>query len=371
MKTAIVHDWLISLGGAERVLEEMLALFPSPVFTLLQNKEYAFSDKIRQAAVHCSFIQKLPLAQTHHCHYLPFYPRAIETFDLSAYDLILSSSHAVAKGVKAHARQLHLCYCHTPMRYAWDLEEQYLNSVGILKALIARQVFKSLRKWDVETAVQVDAFIANSHFVAERIWRLYGRRATVIYPPVATHLFRPEKIKDDFYFSVSRLVPYKRIDLIIEAFNQTPQRRLKIAGTGPLLEKLRKMAQPNIEFLGFQSDEKIREQMAAAKGFVFAAEEDFGIAPLEAQASGTPVIAYGRGGALETIIGGKTGLFFSEQTVSHLVAAIDEFEKIQWDPSLIRAHSEKFGVDRFQKELKQFVDQQWEVFCENCHSRGR
>jgi glycosyltransferase involved in cell wall biosynthesis len=371
MKTAIVHDWLMSLGGAERVLEEILGLFPSPLFTLCQNKEARFSDNIQQAATHHSFIQKLPFTQSHYRHYLSLYPRAIEGFDLENYDLIISSSHAVAKGVKTHENQLHVCYCHTPMRYIWDLEEQYLKAAGPLTAIIARQVFKTLRKWDVETSSRVDAFIANSQFVAERIHRLYGQEASVIYPPVATHLFSPQKEKDDFYLSVSRLVPYKRIDLLIDAFNQSPERRLKIVGTGPLLEELQKRARANIEFLGFQSDENVRKLLSDAKGFVFAAEEDFGIAPLEAQASGTPVIAYGRGGALETIVEGKTGIFFHEQTASHLLGALDVFEKTTWDYSVICSHAEKFGTDRFRKELKQFVNQHWEVFCEKRHSSRR
>ena len=371
MKTAIVHDWLMSLGGAERVLEEILALFPSPLFTLCQNKQSQFPPNIEQALIKHSLIQKLPFSKTQYRHYLPLYPFAVEQFDLSAYNLIISSSHAVAKGVKTNPDQLHLCYCHTPIRYVWDLEEEYLNSLNLFKSVVAKQVFKYLRKWDVSTTPRVNTFIANSHFVAERISRLYGREATVIYPPVATHLFQPEKIKDDFYLSVSRLVPYKKIDLIVETFNQSPHRKLKIVGTGPLLEKLQKKALSNTEFLGFQSDETIRKLLSQAKGFIFAAEDDFGIAPLEAQASGTPVIAYGRGGALETILPGKTGLFFLEQNSSHLLSALERFETIQWDHSFICAHAEKFNVQRFQKEFKQFVDQQWEVFDENRHSCRR
>lgn len=371
MKTALVHDWLISQGGAERVLEEMLELFPSPIFTLFQKRNKNLSEKISKAAVKSSFIQNLPLAETQYRNYLPLYPAAIERFDLQDYDLILSSSHAVAKGIKTHANQLHICYCHTPMRYAWDLEEQYLESVSFLKAMIARKILKKIREWDVKTVHRVDAFIANSHYVAERIRRLYQREAHVIYPPVATHLFHLKEEKDDFYLTVSRLVPYKRIDLLVEAFNGMPSKKLKIVGAGPESERLRAKAGKNIEFLGFQPDEKVRELLASARGFIFAAEEDFGIAPLEAQASGTPVIAYGKGGSLETVLPGITGLLFPEQTASSLVESLKEFEKIKWNGKLIRSHAEKFGTDRFKKELKQFVDQQWEQFCEIRYSSRR
>lgn len=371
MKTAVIHDWLMSQGGGERVLEEILDLYPSPVFTLLQSKKQSLSGNILKAKIKHSFIQYLPMAETQYRNYLPFYPLAIEQFDLKEYDLIISSSHAVAKGVKTHSNQLHVCYCHTPMRYAWDLEDQYLSSIGSMKAMVARQLLKHLRKWDLNTVSRVDAFIANSHYVAERIKRLYGREAIVIHPPVSTHLFFVKEQKEDFYLTVSRLVPYKRIDLMVEAFNLMPSKKLKIVGSGPDYEKLKEKAEGNIEFLGFQSDETVRELLASAKGFIFAAEEDFGIAPLEAQASGTPVIAYGKGGSLETICQGTTGLFFPEQTALSLMQALEEFEKISWNGKLIRSHSEKFGVDRFKKEFKQFVDQQWEGFCENRYTSRR
>jgi len=371
MKTAIVHDWLMGIGGAERVLEEILKLYPAPVFTLFQNTKNILSESIQNADVRHSFIQKMPFTQQFYRNYLPLYPLAIERFDLKEYDLIISSSHAVAKGIKTRRDQLHICYCHTPMRYAWDLEKQYLESVGTFKAMAARQVLKFLRKWDFDSVPRVDAFIANSKYVAQRIERLYNREAVVIYPPISTSLFSAKDSKEDFYLSVSRLVPYKRVDLIVEAFNQMPSKKIKIVGAGPELEKLRKKTQCNIEFLGFQPDEIVRELYASAKGFIFAAEEDFGIAPLEAQASGTPVIAYGQGGALETVIPETTGLFFYEQSVQSLITAVEEFEKISWNGKVIRSHSEKFGVDRFKKEFKQFIDQQWEGFCENRYTSRR
>lgn len=371
MKVAIVHDWLMSQGGAERVLEEILKLYPGPVFTLFQNEDNSLSGPIQEARVKHSFIQKMPFARTQYRNYLPLFPMAIEKFDLKEFNLIISSSHAVAKGVKTHDRQLHICYCHTPMRYAWDLEEPYLESVGVVKGTIARQVLKFLRKWDLNTVSRVDHFIANSKFVAERIERIYGRESTVIYPPVATHEFTPGKEKEDFFLTVSRLVSYKRVDLIVEAFNQMPTKRIKIVGDGPELSKLRGMARNNIEFLEFQSQDELKKLFSYAKGFVFAAEEDFGIAPVEAQSAGTPVIAFGKGGARETVIDGKTGLFFLEQTAASLVTALERFESIDWDTSAIRAHAEQFGVERFRKEFKKFVDQQWENFCENRHSSRR
>lgn len=368
MKSAIVHDWLMSMGGAERVLDEILELYPSPLFTLFQNEKNILGSNIQKAKIERSFIQKLPWAESHYRNYLPLFPFAIERFDLKPYDLIISSSHAVAKGVKTDKHQLHICYCHTPMRYAWDLEDQYLQTVNPLKAAAARQVLKFLRRWDIESVPRVDAFIANSHYIAERIKRLYGRESVVIYPPVATHLFTPKEIKEDFYLTVSRLVPYKKVDLLIEAFNQMPKKKLKIVGIGPELERLKACAKENIEFLGFLPDENVRQLLADAKGFIFAAEEDFGIAPLEAQAAGTPVVAYGRGGVLETVVSGITGLFFKEQSAAELIKTLEEFEKISWSVKLIREHAEKFGVHRFKIEFKQFIEKQWEQFCESRHT---
>lgn len=352
-------------GGAERVLDEILELYPAPIFTLFQ------SSKDGRKNVTHSFLQNLPFVETKYRNYLPLYPRAIEQFDLSEFDLIISNSHAVAKGVKTHAGQLHICNCCTPIRYAWDLEEQYLESVGALKGMIARRVLKYLRKWDFKSASRVDAFVAISHYVAERIKRIYGREAHVIYPPVRVENYAISEKKDDFYLSVGRLVQYKKVDLMVEAFNQMPEKRLKVVGTGPDLEKLKGMAGGNIEFLGFESEESVKQLLGKARGFVFAAEEDFGIAPVEAQASGTPVIAYGKGAALETIVDGTTGLFFAEQSAQSLIEAVKRFEKISWDGKVIRTHSEKFGVDRFRKEFREFVNQQWELFNENRHFSRR
>jgi glycosyltransferase involved in cell wall biosynthesis len=371
MKTAVVHDWLVSLGGGERVLDVILELYPSPLYTLLKADKNITESFIQKAPVTTSFIQKLPFAATAYRNYLPLFPFAIERFDLAAFDLILSSSHAVAKGVKTHSDQLHICYCYTPMRYIWDLSDQYTNPMSGWKAQVAKTIFPYLRKWDIKTAHRVDHFIAISHYVAERINRLYQCPAEVIYPPVSTHLFNPERQKEEFYLTVSRFVPYKRIDLIVEAFAQMPSKRLFVIGEGPEEERIRSKAGANVTFLGFQPDEVVRDYLERAKGFVFAAEEEFGILPVEAQAAGTPVIAYGKGGVTETVISGVTGLFFDRQEAGSLIEAVERFEKMKWDSSRINEHSHKFGLKRFKREYKQFVEKKWEAFCENRHSSRR
>jgi len=365
MKTAIVHDWLMSAGGAERVLGAIIELYPSPIYTLVKNNSI-FENQI----VKTSFLQKMPLVQKFYRNYLPLFPFAIERFDLSEYDLILSSSHAVAKGVRTHEKQLHICYCHSPMRYAWDLHEQYMGQLGNIKRNIAKWVLHYVRNWDIQSLNRVDHFIANSQFIAQRIKRIYNKEAVVIYPPVSTHLFESKK-KDNFYLTVSRMVPYKRVDLIVEAFTKHPDKYLCVIGDGPDLEKLQQKATKNIQFLGYQEDIVVRDYLTRAKAFIFAAEEDFGIVPVEAQAAGTPVIAYGKGGVLETVLEGKTGLFFHEQTVESLQDAIKRFEQLAFDSDLIQRHAAQFNESRFKKELKQFVDLKWEEFYENRNSCRR
>lgn len=360
VKTALVHDWLTSKGGAEKVLDAIHALYPGPVHVLVNSGDH---DK----EVRPSFIQRFPFAKKAYRHYLPFFPLAIEQFDLSDYDLILSSSHAVAKNVLTHAGQLHICYCHTPMRYAWDLYHQYLQDLGAIKKLVARKVLHSMRNWDQGASSRVDHFIANSGYIARRIKKVYNRDAAVIYPPVATHLFSPAQRKGNFYLTVSRLVPYKRIDLIVKAFAQMPEKKLIVVGDGPEMAEIKSCATSNIELLGALPDEEMRSTMAQAKAFVFAAEEDFGIAPVEAQAAGVPVIAYGHGGALETVKEGVTGLFFAEQTVASLCEAVAAFEKREYDPLIIRQHAERFSVSRFQDEYRNFVETKLSEFYESNH----
>ncbi len=371
MKTALIHDWLITSGGAEKVLGAIFSIFPSSIYTLVKREGFFENSSFAQATIFTSFIQKLPFAAQSHRNYLPFFPSAIESFDLSDYDVLLSSSHAVAKGIKVNEGQLHICYCHTPMRYAWDLERQYLSHLSGIKEWLAKRVLSYLRKWDVGNLDGVHYFIANSHYIAERIKRIYGRDATVIYPPVPTEQFEFQSDKEDFYLTMSRLVPYKRVDLIVEAFSQMPSKKLVVIGDGPEMENIKKLAGKNIELLGFQPDRAVREYLSRAKAFVFAAEEDFGIAPVEAQASGTPVIAFGRGGILETVIEGETGVFFEEQTAAGLTEAVVKFEEMKFDPMRIRQNAERFSETRFKREFKQFVEEKWEDFCENHHTCRR
>ncbi len=331
MKIAIVCDWLVTYAGAERVLNAMLQCFPAAdLFALIDFLPANQRGFLQGKAVKTTFLQAWPGVKKYYRYCLPFMPLAIEQLDLGGYDLIISSSHAVAKGVITGPDQLHISYVHSPIRYAWDLQAEYLKEMRGLKKLFAQVMLHKIRLWDYRTANGVDHFLANSKFIANRIWKIYRREANVIYPPVDTMQFTPHAQKDNFYLTASRLVPYKKIDLIVEAFAALPEKKLVVIGDGPEMQKIKNKAGKNIEVLGQQPQEKLVEYMQRAKAFVFAAEEDFGIAPVEAQAAGTPVIAYSKGGALETIRGldhaQPTGVFFEEQTVSSLLNAIQTFE---------------------------------------------
>jgi glycosyltransferase involved in cell wall biosynthesis len=372
MRVAFVHDWLVTYGGAERVLAQMLACFPqADVFTLVDFLSDADRGCLGGKTPVTSFIQRLPAAQKGYRNYLPLMPLAIEQFDLSAYDLVISSSHAVAKGVIVGPDQLHVCMCYSPIRYAWDMQHQYLQEAGLqrgIKSWLVKWVLHKLRIWDARTAHGVDQFIAISHYIARRIDKTYRRDAVVIYPPVDLTLFQVQTDKADYYFTASRHVPYKKIPLIIEAFNRMPDKRLVVMGDGPEFEKCKKLAGPNVQLLGHQPAAALQEHLQRAKAFVFAAEEDFGIAPLEAQASGTPVIAFGKGGALETIRGlshpSPTGLFFSEQTAQAICAAVHEFELNQEKITSenCRANAERFSQERFRQAFTDLVNDQHLVF---------
>ncbi len=290
---------------------------------------------------------------------------------MSGCDLVLSTSHAVAKGVLTHSDQLHLCYCLTPMRYAWDLTHQYLEGVGAIPGAIARASLHYLRNWDIASLGRVDHFASISHYIARRIKKVYGRESDVIYPPVDVERIPFSAAKEEYYLTVSRMVPYKRIDLIVEAFSRLPDKRLLVVGDGPEMKKIKSLAKKNVEILGWQSDEKIGELMSRAKGFVFAAEEDFGIVAVEAQAAGTPVLAFGRGATLETVAAGSTGHFFPEQTPASLIEALSAFERMPFDPHAIRQRAMGFGKDRFIKEFKQFVQKKYEAHHEIRHSGRR
>jgi len=360
MKIAIVHDWLVTKGGAENTLSQMLAVFPqADLFCLLDFIPESERGFLLNKTSTTSFLQKLPRAKEKYRSYLPLMPFAAERLDLSGYDVVLSSSHAAAKGVKVSAEQLHLCYCYTPFRYAWDLREQYLKEAGLdkgVKGLAARALMAWLRRWDADNSKRVHHFATLSEYVRERIKNAYGRDAEVIYPPVDTGSFTLCEQKEDFYVTVSRLVPYKKVDLIVRAFAGMPDKKLVVIGDGPDREKVRAAAGPNTTFLGHAGAEVVAGHLRKAKAFVFAAEEDFGIAPLEAQACGTPVIAYGRGGARETIQEGVSGLFFREQTEASLAEAVKNFEKAFFSPSDCRANSLRFSEEIFRSKLKAFVE---------------
>lgn len=379
-RVAIIHDWLTTYAGAERVLEQLLFMYPQAdlfsVCDFLSDEERVFLHK---KTARTTFIQHLPGAHKRYRHYLPLMPLAIEQLDMSGYDLVLSSSHAVAKGVLTGPDQLHISYVYTPIRYAWDLQHQYLRESGLekgIKGWVAKWLLHKIRIWDARTANGVDQFVACSSFIARRIWKTYRRQAIVIYPPVDVEAFVFCSDKAEFYLTASRLVPYKRVALIVEAFTQMPDKRLKVIGDGPERQKIAQIAAgfSNIELLGYQPADLLRETMAAARAFVFAAEEDFGITPLEAQACGTPVIAFGKGGALETIIPlsaeeaesfpAATGCFFYEQSVPAIMAAVEHFESIREsiDPAACRANALRFAPERFRKDFMNLVEQAWASF---------
>lgn len=365
LRVAIVHDWLTDNGGAEKVLGAILELFPqADVFTLLRSDKFNDSQ-INKRKLTTSFIQRLPGASKYYRNYLPLFPIAVEQFDFSNYDLVLSSSYCVAKGVITGPDQLHISYCHSPMRYAWDLQFQYLKEAGLehsFKGKITRLILSRLRLWDYSSSARVDFFISNSEFIKKRILKCYRRTSEVIYPPVDVDKFELNESKANYYFTCSRLVQYKKIQLIVEAFNKMPDKRLIVAGTGPEFDKIKTIANSNIELLGYVQFAELKSLIEQAKCFVFAAEEDFGIIPVEAQACGTPVIAYGKGGCLETVIDSKTGLFFYEQNIEAIVDAVSKFEEMRWDFDAIRKHAENFSLNKFKSNFLSFVTDKYEKF---------
>ncbi|HBU6370120.1 TPA: glycosyltransferase family 4 protein, partial [Klebsiella pneumoniae] len=321
-----------------------------------------------------SFIQNLPKSKNNYQKYLPLMPLAIEQLDVSSHDIILSSSHAVAKGILTGPDQLHISYVHSPIRYAWDLQHQYLREAGFnkgIKASIVKYLLHKIRLWDYRTANGVDHFIANSQFISRRIKKVYNRESTVIYPPVDVERFTLNDKKEDYYFTASRMVPYKRIDLIVEAFSKMPEKKLIVIGDGSEIGKVKSKASKNVEILGYQPNHIMLEHMQNAKAFVFAAEEDFGITPVEAQACGTPVIAFGKGGSLETIrplgVDNPTGLFFSEQTIESIISQVNAFERNVeiFEPENCRLNSLRFSSLRFKNEMDNFINDKWLKFQES------
>jgi len=353
----IIHDWLVTNAGAEKVLKAIIDIYPeADIFSLVD----FLSDEDRKTILNgkyakTTFIQKLPFAKTHFRNYLPFFSRAIESFDLSAYDLVISSSWAVAKGVKTTKEQTHICYCHTPIRYAWDLYDEYTSSLSGAKKFLVKWTLKRLRKWDTETLDRVDYFIANSKFVQERIQKTYKRDSVVIYPPVNVGNYILCEEKEEFYFTASRLVPYKKTKLIVEAFNSMSDKKLVVIGAGEELESIKKIANSNITILGYQSDEIMIEHMQKAKAFVYAAIEDFGIVPIEALACGTPVIALDDGGTHETVVDGVNGVHFKKQTKEDIINAVNRFEPMKFNYEDISKQTQKFSEKRFKEEIEEFI----------------
>ena len=365
-KVAFIHEWLVDKGGAENVLSAMLEHWPiAPIYTLVHDSQGPTHSLLEGHTVITSFLQKLPQATRRYRSFLPIMPLAVEQFDLSEFDIIISNSYAVAKGVLTGPGQLHICMCCSPIRYAWDLQHQYLRESHLdkgLNSLLVRAVLHYIRLWDVRTANGVDKFIAISEFIARRVWKVYRREATIIYPPVDVENFELCEQKENFYLTASRMVPYKRMDLIVDTFSRMPEKRLVVIGDGPDFKKIQARAKSNIDLLGYQPFDVLKRYMQRARAFIFAAEEDFGILPVEAQACGTPVIAYGKGGALETVIDGKTGLFFKEQTPESLQEAVKRFETggYHFNPYVLRLQAERFSKGRFQQEFQEFVEHAWE-----------
>lgn len=367
-----MHEWYTTLAGSEKVMEQLAGIYTqADLFAVYADPDFVQkTDFLRHRKLTTTFIQDLPRASKSFRSYLPLMPLAVEQLDLSPYDLVISSNHAVAKGVLTGPDQLHISYVHSPIRYAWDLQHQYLRESGLnrgLKGWLAKWLLHKMRIWDTRTAHGVDHFVANSKFIARRIKKVYGRDADVIYPPVNIAEFSLVEKKEEFYLTASRLVPYKKMDLIVEAFSQMPEKRLIVIGDGPDMQKIKAKAKKNVEMMGYQPFSVLKDMMQRAQAFVFAAEEDFGITPVEAQACGTPVIAFGKGGVLETVIDqgpNPTGLFFKEQTVASLCATVHAFEKSRhlFLPANCRLNSDRFSVERFNLEFSNYVDFQWGNF---------
>ncbi len=357
VKIAYTHDWLYKFAGAEIVLSAMEKIHKADVYTLFYENRCISNLGIDIKMVHSSFLQSIPNIYKIYKNFLPVYPAAFESFDLSEYDLIISSSHSAAKGFKKRKGQLHICYCHTPMRYIWDMYDDYMDTMPSYKKLPFAATAKFLRNWDIKTAQNVDFFMANSNFVAERIKRIYKRKAKVIYPPVDIEKFSVEKEKDDYYLFVGRIInAYKKVDIAVKAFNNLGK-KLIVVGDGDDLGYLKSIAKDNIEFKGWLDSKSVSNLMKKAKALILPSVEDFGIVSIEAQACGTPVIAYNKGGATETVLDNKTGILFDEQNSSSLAEAVERFEttNFNFDVNFIRANAERFSRERFKKEFKIFV----------------
>lgn len=363
MKVAIIHDWLTIYGGAESIIRILHDMFPeAPIYTTVYDPD-GMPEDFRRMDIRPSFLQKFPMAKKKYTSYLPFMPLAFEQFDLSEYDLVISSNTSCSKGVLTGAGTLHICYCNTPMRYGWDFFHEYRSGKGKLARPLISIMMHYIRMWDRLSADRVDTFIANSHNVARRIRKHYRRDSAVIYPPVRTSRFQPSSRDDGFYLVVSRLVPYKRIDLVAEAFTRLGL-PLVIIGAGSQYKEIAAKSGANVKLAGRLDDDQVLDYMSRCRAFLFPGEEDFGITPIEAEACGKPVIAYGRGGALETVVEEETGVFFYEQTVEAVMEAVRRFEGMEFDAQKIRAQAEKFSEERFYRELKEFIYREYDRFVE-------
>lgn len=364
MKIALIHDWLPFMGGAERVLINFLEMYPeAPIYTTIANKD-KLDNPLKDAEIITSSLQRGKKNVENHRKLFPFMPTAVESFNLNEFDIVLSSSSSVAKAVITNPNTMHICYCHSPMRYGWEFSYEYAGKMAggsKLKKKVLGYFLSIMRLWDNVSSDRVDFFIANSENVARRIWKHYRRESVVIHPPVRCSLFKPCDVDEDYFLILSRLQEYKRIDVAVEAFNKNGL-PLVIIGDGPEREKLEKMANSNIKFLGRQSDDVIKEYYAKCRAFIFPGEEDFGITPLEAQACGRPVIAYGKGGALETVVNNLTGVFFEEQTATSLNEAIEKFNEMKFDKNEIRKHAETFDESIFKVKMQNYINECYKDF---------
>lgn len=359
-KVALVHDWLTGQRGGEKVLEMIAEIFPeAPIYTLFHFPGTQ-TEELEQRTIHTSFLQRMPFLKKKYRSYLPLYPLSVELFDLQEYDVIISSSHCVAKGAIPQPNGLHICYVHSPVRYAWNQYFAYFSSenLGLFSRLLIPPAIHCLRQWDVTSSCRVDYFIANSKAVARRIYRYYRRTAEVIHPPVDTEFFQPGETQGEYFLIVSALVPYKRIDLAVEAFNNSGA-LLKIVGTGPEYKKLKRRAKKNIDFLGFLPADDLLRVYQQARALLVPGEEDFGINALEAQACGVPVLAYGRGGVTETVLPGETGLFFKELTKESFQDAIDRFQSMAFHKSALRANALRFSRETFKIKISAYFQKKW------------
>ncbi|MEL6104508.1 MAG: glycosyltransferase [Planctomycetota bacterium] len=357
----LVHEWLTTYAGSERVVEQIAHAMPiKQMYVLVDHLKDSRPSVFDDIPISTSILQKLPFSKSKYRSFLPLMPMAVEQHDVTNHDIVIASQHCVSHGVITRPDQPLISYVHSPMRYAWDLQHEYLRNKGIhwgIRSLIARKMLHYTRMWDRVAADRVDHFVCNSKFIASRIAKYYRRDATVIHPPVATNDFQLCEQKDDFYLTAGRMVPYKKVDLVVRAFAKMPNKQLVVIGDGPEVKRVKAHAAPNIRFEGHQPFATLRKRMGEARAFVFAACEDFGIMPVEAQACGTPVIAYRRGGSQETVVDGRTGVLFDEQSEASITSAVERFEQLSFPPEVCREHAVGFSEERFRTEFSDYVNQ--------------